>query len=128
MNVNITARHVDMTPALREYIESKVDRIQRVFDRGTNLQVTLDVDSDQQRAEMILTGTKNTSVVAHDVADDLYAAIDGTVDKLVRQLKRYNAKIGHGRRGEGLAEASTPLGEGREDDDLPTYQDAVDDV
>jgi putative sigma-54 modulation protein len=97
MNLLITGQHVDVSPALRQYVESKLDRVIRHFDQIIDIAVILGIEkpSDKerrQRAEVNLRVKGNVFHLDH-YAEDLYAAIDGLVDKLDRQVLRYKEKI-----------------------------------
>ena len=92
MQLNITGHHVELTPPLREYVASKLDKLTRHFDNITNTNVTLSVDKLQQKAEAnIHVGGAN--LFANSVDKDMYAAIDILSDKLDRQLLRHKEKM-----------------------------------
>lgn len=97
MNLLITGLHVDISPAIREYVETKLDRIVRHFDQIIDIAVILGVEklSDKekrQRAEVNLRVKGNVFHVEH-YAEDLYAAIDGLVDRLDRQVLKHKGKV-----------------------------------
>ncbi|TBU98956.1 ribosome hibernation-promoting factor, HPF/YfiA family [Stutzerimonas kirkiae] len=91
MQVNISGVHLEVTPALRDYVEEKFDRLQRHFDRIINVQVTLQVEKLKQKAEGSL-HVAGKEVVANSEHEDMYAAIDLLVDKLDRQLIKHKEK------------------------------------
>ena len=92
MNLNITGRHVEVTPAIREYVTSKLDRVIRHFDNVTSVTVILSVEKLKQKAEVTLhVRGKDLFVEADDA--DLYAAIDAMTDKLDRQVQKYKQKL-----------------------------------
>jgi putative sigma-54 modulation protein len=92
MQISLTGHHVDITPALKSYVDSKFERLERHFDQVTNVHVVLSVEKVRQKAEanMHLNGA---DIFADSVEEDMYAAIDGLVDKLDRQVKKYKEKI-----------------------------------
>ena len=92
MNLNITGHHVDVTKALREYIESKIARLERHFDQLTDCHVILTVEKLEQKAEATL-NLKGNRIFADAVDSDMYAAIDSLTDKLDRQLIKHKEKI-----------------------------------
>ena len=100
MNLMITGHHVDVSQALREYVENKLDRVVRHFDQIIDIAVILGVEKPsekdkRQRAEVNLRLKRNVIHVEH-FAEDLYAAIDGLVDKLDRQVLKHKSKVqGH---------------------------------
>ena len=91
MNLNITGRHVEVTPAIRDYVTSKLDRVIRHFDNVTSVAVILSVEKLQQKAEVTVhVRGKDLFVESEDT--DLYAAIDAMTDKLDRQVQKYKQK------------------------------------
>jgi putative sigma-54 modulation protein len=91
MNLNITGHHVEVTPAIRDYVTNKLDRVIRHFDNVTSVSVILSVEKLTQKAEVTLHVRGKDLYVESDDAD-LYAAIDTMVDKLDRQVLKYKQK------------------------------------
>ncbi len=91
MQVNITGLHLEITEALRDYVEEKFDRLERHFDRIIAVQVILQVEKLKQKAEAAL-HVAGREVVANAEHGDMYAAIDLLVDKLDRQLIKHKEK------------------------------------
>lgn len=93
MQINLTGHHVDITPALRDYVTNKFQKIQRYFSNITNVHVILSVDKKfQQKAEARL-HLARAEVFAESEADDMYAAIDLLIDKLDRQVLKHKEKM-----------------------------------
>lgn len=92
MQINVTGHHVELTPALRDYVNEKMDRLERHFDHVTDVHVILSVEKLRHKAEATMHLSGN-SVYADATEDDMYAAIDGLVDKLDRQVKRHKEKL-----------------------------------
>jgi len=92
MNLNITGHHVEVTPALREYVTGKVAKIIRHFDHVTSVQVILSVEKLVQKAEIRL-HVKGKDLFADSSDSDLYAAIDLLIDKLDRQVMKHKGKL-----------------------------------
>jgi len=92
MQVSITGRHVDLTDPLKAYVNDKLGHLKHSFDHVVDVHVVLTVEKHRQRCEINI-AANGVSVHAKDETDDMYAAIDGVVDKLNRQLKRYRAKL-----------------------------------
>jgi putative sigma-54 modulation protein len=92
MQINITGHHVDVTPALRAYVTEKMQRLIRHFDQVSSINVILNVEKLQQQAEATVNAGGRT-IFATDTAMDMYASIDGLVDKLDRQVRRYKDRI-----------------------------------
>ena len=97
MNLTISGRHLEVTPALRGYVMTKLDRITRHFDQVVDVRVTLAVDNmtekeKRQRAECNV-HVKGRDLFAESSNADLYAAVDELADKLDRQVGRYKDKV-----------------------------------
>ncbi|WP_286265073.1 ribosome hibernation promoting factor [Thalassotalea atypica] len=92
MQINLTGHHVEITQSMREYVNSKFAKLERHFDHINNVYVVLTVEKLNQVAEA--TVHLNGSEV-HAKADnhDMYASIDGLIDKLDRQILKYKGKI-----------------------------------
>lgn len=92
MQVQLSGHQIEVTPALRDHVQSKLDRLSRHFDNITSLNVVLSVEKLQQRAE----GTLNAagcSLHAEAIDGDMYASIDLLMDKLDAQLRKHKEKL-----------------------------------
>lgn len=97
MNLKISGHHLELTPSLREYVESKLERITRHFDNVIDINVILAVDASsekdkRQRAEINL-HMRGKDLHVESEAQDMYAAIDLLMDKLDRQVLKHKSKI-----------------------------------
>ena len=92
MQINISGHHVDITPALRDYVNEKLQRIERHFEHITDIHCVLTVEKLEHKAEATVY-LRGNSLHAHSVESDMYAAIDTMVDKLDRQVRRHKGKI-----------------------------------
>jgi len=92
MQVNVSGHHIEVTDALKTYVESKLDRLERHFDQITNINVILSVEKLRQKAESTIR-VSGGEIYADAEEDDLYAAIDSMTDKLDRQLIKKKEKI-----------------------------------
>ncbi len=91
MNLTITGHHVEVTPAIREFVTNKLDKVVRHFDGVTSVAVILSVEKLRQKAEVTVhVRGKDIFVEAED--QDMYAAIDALIDKLDRQVIKYKQK------------------------------------
>jgi putative sigma-54 modulation protein len=91
MNLQLTGRHLEITPAIRGYVTEKFGKIKRHFDHVIDMNIILSVDKLQQKAEATIhISGKNLFVECED--ENLYAAIDMLVDKLERQVRRHKEK------------------------------------
>ncbi|WEF32574.1 ribosome hibernation-promoting factor, HPF/YfiA family [Pseudoduganella chitinolytica] len=97
MNLTISGHHIDVTPAIREYVQTKLERVKRHFDQVIDVAVILTVDNltekeKRQKAEINLRMSGKT-IFVESVAQDLYAAIDTLIDKLDRSVMKYKDKV-----------------------------------
>jgi len=91
MNLQLTGRHLEITPAIRGYVNEKFGKIKRHFDHVIDMNIILSVEKLQQKAEATIhISGKNLFVECED--ENLYAAIDMLVDKLERQVRRHKEK------------------------------------
>lgn len=92
MRVNLTGHHVEITPALKDYVNEKLTRIERHFESVTSVNCILTVEKLRHKAEAKVNVTGGT-IYAEAVQDDMYAAIDGLIDKLDRQIVKHKEKL-----------------------------------
>jgi putative sigma-54 modulation protein len=100
MQINLTGHHIDITPALRSYVHEKFERLERHFTHVIDAHVILTVEKLRHKAEasMLVSGNK---LFADSTEEDMYAAIDGLIDKLDRQVVKHKEKMKDHRRTEG---------------------------
>jgi ribosome hibernation promoting factor len=91
MQLTLTGHHVDITAALREYVGSKLTRLERHFDHLTDIHCILTVEKLLHKAEATV-HLSGGSLHADAEDQDMYAAIDALVDKLDRQVKKHKEK------------------------------------
>ncbi len=92
MQLSLTGHHIDITPALRSYVEKKLERVERHFDHIIDVQCILTVEKLQHKAEATL-GVSGGKIHADAIHGDMYAAIDALTDKLDRMVKKYKEKL-----------------------------------
>lgn len=92
MQISVSGHHIEVTNPLRQYVETKLDKLERHFDRITNVHVILSVEKLRQKAESTIR-TPEGEVFADAESEDLYAAIDLLADKLDRQLIKKKEKM-----------------------------------
>ncbi|WP_077328060.1 ribosome hibernation-promoting factor, HPF/YfiA family [Virgibacillus siamensis] len=126
MKYNIRGENLEVTGAIRDYVERKISKLERYFDTPptSDVHVNLSVYNDEQRIEVTIPMT-NLLLRAEEQHLDLYAAIDLVVDKLERQIRKYKTKVNRKFRQKGSPkhvfaelekEASTQVAEADEDD------------
>lgn len=102
MRIETHGHQIDVTPALREYVESKMERLARHVDQPFDLRIQLSLDKPEHRVEATTTlAGKALHADAHAI--DMYAAIDLLADKLDRLLLKQRKKIVDHHRGESPA-------------------------
>ena len=92
MQLNLSGHHIDITPALRQYVTTKLERLERHFDHVTNTHVVLSVEKLRQKAEANV-HVAGGNLFADATAEDMYAAIDKLADKLDRQIRKHKDKL-----------------------------------
>ena len=92
MHLNVSGHHVEVTKALRTYVESKIEKIERHFDLVSDVNCILTVEKLRHKAEATIKVNGGT-IYADNTEEDMYAAIDGLVDKLERRVRKYKEKL-----------------------------------
>ncbi|ABY46130.1 MULTISPECIES: ribosome hibernation-promoting factor, HPF/YfiA family [Bacillus] len=92
MKFNIRGENIEVTPALKEYVEKKLSKLERYFDTFPEIKVNLKVYSDKQRIEVTIPFT-DLLLRAEETNSDMYAAIDLVVDKIERQIRKHKTKV-----------------------------------
>ena len=116
LKFNIRGENIEVTPAIREYVENKVEKVERYFNDGVdaNANVNLKVYNDKQTKVEVTIPMKNVTLRAEERHNDMYAAIDLIVDKLERQIRKHKTKVNRKfreREGAGLHFAAVNLAE-----------------
>jgi len=91
MKIIFKGKHIEVTDAMRNYIEKKLSKIERHFDHILEVIVTLSVEKSRQIVEVTLQ-TNRALIRAEEETDDMYTSIDKVADKLERQIKKYKEK------------------------------------
>src|SRR5690606_12698396 len=95
MNLTITGHHVEVTPAIREYVSGKLGRVIRHFDNVTTMGIILSAVTLRQKAEFTM-HVRGKDIFVESQDENLYVAIDLMTDKLDRQVLKYKQKsLGH---------------------------------
>ena len=91
MKIIFKGKHIEVTDAMRNYIEKRLSKIERHFDHILEVIVTLSVEKSRQIVEVTLQ-TNRALIRAEEETDDMYTSIDKVADKLERQIKKYKEK------------------------------------
>lgn len=100
MNLTITGHHLEVTPAIRGYVQEKMTRVNRHFDQVIDITVTLAVEKLVHKAEVNL-HVRGKDIFVESSDADMYAAIDSLADKLDRQVVKHKEKSGNVHRESG---------------------------
>ncbi len=92
MQLSITGHHVDLTDALKQHVEEKLQHLKHSFDHVVDVHVVISVEKYRHRCEINMQ-VSGINIHASKETEDMYASIDGVVGKLNRQLKRYRGKL-----------------------------------
>jgi putative sigma-54 modulation protein len=112
MNLTLTGHHLDVTPAIRDYVVAKLDRITRHFDHVIDVNVVLSVDKLARKVEANV-HVRGKDLHAEAVDGDMYAAIDLLSDKLDRMvLKHKEIRAAHRPEGGGVKRQSAASAKG----------------
>ena len=99
MRIEISGHQIEVTPALRDYVQDKLGRLERHSEHLLDGHVILSVEKLLQRAEATL-NLSGQRLHAESVAEDMYAAIDLLADKLDRQVVKHKEKLTDHHRGD----------------------------
>lgn len=92
MQLSVTGHHIDITDSLKNYVSSKIEKIERHFDLVSDVHCILKVEKLRHTAEatVLVNGGR---IYADSTGDDMYAAIDSLVDKLDRRVRKHKEKM-----------------------------------
>ncbi|WP_251551919.1 ribosome hibernation-promoting factor, HPF/YfiA family [Neobacillus muris] len=122
MNYNVRGENIEVTPAIREYLEKKISKLERYFTEApnANVNVNLRFNPDKTSKVEVTIPLPNLTLRAEETNIDMYAAIDLITDKLERQIRKHKTKINRKFREKGnvpLAFAPTGASEVHDDDE-----------
>jgi putative sigma-54 modulation protein len=103
MNLQISGHHLEVTPAIREYVTGKLERVTSHFDNVIGVNVILSVEKLKQKAEVTV-HLPGKDIFVEAIDEDLYAAVDNLVDRLERQVQKYKQKLQDHHRGEKITD------------------------
>lgn len=95
MNLHITGHHLQVTPAIRDYLSTKMERVTKHFDHVIDVNVIMSVARLSQKVEATV-HLRGREIFCESTQENMYAAIDALVDKLDRTLIKHKEKnLGH---------------------------------
>ena len=93
MQIKISAKHIDVTPAIEDYAMKKVEKFPRFFDRIQQVEMLIDKEKNGYNIEVITDVEHHDPFIASSQSEDLYACIDQVVDRSIRQLKDHKSRL-----------------------------------
>ena len=92
-NITVTGRHIEVTDAIREFAVKKIQAIHIDYPKIVEARVVVDVQKDRQMAEIVLFCADHITIQATTTSADLYAAIDETVTKIMRRMRKHKTRL-----------------------------------
>ncbi|MBN2685511.1 MAG: ribosome-associated translation inhibitor RaiA [Pontiellaceae bacterium] len=93
MQVSITGRHVSVTDNVKAHVNEKLERCLGVFPRIESIRVILDEEKINKVVEIIVQGADHIRVTAEEKSENLYDAIDRSVEHVERQMRKLRDKV-----------------------------------
>ena len=109
MHTKITGRHMEVTEAMRSYVEKKIGKLQRFYNRISEIEVIIEEEGMHHKLEIIVKADKHQRFVVQHSAEDGYACIDSAVDKIERQITKHKEKSRNRKGRIGAAEATVEM-------------------
>jgi len=122
VSVRLTVRDESITKGMKRYAEEKAERLKKFFDGVTGIEVILDTEGMNKRAEIVLSVAGGEGIAVHAEHEQMNAAIDLAMDRAERSIVKHKEKV-RDHRGNG-GEAVAPTNKDP-DSDLESYQDIV---
>lgn len=91
--ITITVRHEHITDSLREYAQKKIEGLHLDYPRIIEAKVIMDVQKNRHIAEIILFCANHITIEAHTEGKDMYAALDETVEKIARRMRKHKTRL-----------------------------------
>lgn len=105
MDITVIGRHVEVTDAMRQYVESKAAKLPRFYDNVLSAEVILGMEAEKAVVEIVVTANRKNTFVATHRDDVMYAAIDECLRKISEQLRRHKDKV-RDRQSQSMGQAS----------------------
>ncbi len=91
--ITVTGRHVEVTPAMNEFVEKKIEGLHTEYLRIREAKVVLDVQGKRQIAEIVLFCGNHITIRAASETGDIYASIDETIGKIARRMRKNKTRL-----------------------------------
>ena len=93
MQVRMTGRHVEVPTEVRQYVDTKLEKLTKYYDRIHEIEVILGHEKEQFSVEMIVHADHRHTFVTREIGPDTFALVDTSVEKLGRQLTKHKEKL-----------------------------------
>jgi len=93
MRVDITARHLDVSDSIKQYVQDELNRLTKVFDRIVDVHVIFEDAESGNVKTVIIVNVPGKTLTVEEKSREITKAIDQAVSKMVRQLKKYKDKF-----------------------------------
>jgi putative sigma-54 modulation protein len=123
MTITTTARHYQLTPALKEYAESKVLQLKKYFDNIVTAHIVFELEKYRHAVELSI-HVNGKDFNGREVSEDMYASVDRVVEKLERQIRRYKGKR-FSKKTPKLAEIGVALPPEEESEEPPVRENEI---
>ena len=110
MNVIVKARHMETSDSIRQYVESKTAKLERIYAGIQSVEVILETEADHCVVEIIAQASKKHTFVASQRDANMYACVDMCLDKVAAQIRRFKDKV-RDRHGPALSETLPESGQ-----------------
>ena len=91
--ITVTVRHESVTDSLRDYAQKKIEGLNLDYPRIIEAKAILDVQKNRHIAEILLFCANHIVIEAHTEGQDMYAAIDETIDKVARRMRKQKTRL-----------------------------------
>ena len=91
--VKVTGRHLQITPAISDYVTRKIESLHLDYPKIIEAHVILEVEKYRHSVEVVLVCSNHITIEACEETDDMYAAIDAVTDKVARQMRKYKTRL-----------------------------------
>jgi len=97
MDINITARNIDLDSSLKSYVHKRLDKMERMYRRIYKCEVVLEEEKERKNTEIIMY-LKRNRIIAKESSPDIYASIDNATESVKKQLRRLHGRVSSRRR------------------------------
>jgi putative sigma-54 modulation protein len=84
---------MEVTDSLRQYVESKAEKLPKYYDNVHSIEITLDMEADQPMTEIVVHAGRKSTFVASARNEDMYACVDQSMHKIAEQLRRHKDRV-----------------------------------